>query len=367
MGTVRRRPATLGACLAAVLLASACGGETDAAPQQAATALAAPTASAGSTSAGSSTSRAPQAPASLAARASAPKLSPVPAAPSAWPLYRRTDTQAAQWVAGHRSDGRAATIDKAIVSRPSAVWLTQPDAAAMAGAADRYLTAAVKAQGLGVIVLYGLPNRDCGGASAGGTRTASAYRSWVGAISAALKKRPVIVIVEPDSLALQTCLSGSGLAERNSLVTYAASVLRRDDPSALIYLDAGHSNWNPPAEAARRLKAAGLTYANGFYTNVSNYRTTSSEVAFGAAVRKALGAAGAGKNQVIDTSRNGNGPRGSEWCDPPGRKVGPAPVRRPSAGVDAYLWVKLPGEADGCRAGAGQFVPDLAYDLALGR
>jgi endoglucanase len=34
--------------------------------------------------------------------------------------------------------------------------------------------------------------------------------------------------------------------------------------------------------------------------------------------------------------------------------------------VAAYLWIKLPGEADGCAAGAGQFVPDLAYALATG-
>jgi endoglucanase len=33
--------------------------------------------------------------------------------------------------------------------------------------------------------------------------------------------------------------------------------------------------------------------------------------------------------------------------------------------LDAYLWIKLPGEADGCIAGAGQFVPQRAYDLAI--
>ena len=32
--------------------------------------------------------------------------------------------------------------------------------------------------------------------------------------------------------------------------------------------------------------------------------------------------------------------------------------------VAAYLWVKLPGEADGCAGAAGQFLPDLAYALA---
>ncbi|MFN8074626.1 MAG: glycoside hydrolase family 6 protein [Kineosporiaceae bacterium] len=350
------------------MLAAACGSSSPEATP-AATSIATVSASAGASTPLAAASTGPSAslstsPAVASAQGDAGAVGTNPAT---WPLYRRPDTQAAQWVAAHRSDGRAAAISSAIVSRPSAVWLTQPDASASARAADRTVTAAVAAKAVPVLVLYALPNRDCGGASAGGTRTASAYRSWVKAVAASLKRRPVIVVVEPDSLALQTCLSGTALKERNALVSYAASTLRAADPSALIYLDAGHSNWNPPAEAAKRLRAAGLQYANGFFTNVSNYRTTTAEVAFGAAVRKALGSAGTGKNQVVDTSRNGNGPRGSEWCDPPGRKVGTAPARRPRAGVDAYLWVKLPGEADGCRGSAGQFVPDLAHALAVGR
>ena len=33
--------------------------------------------------------------------------------------------------------------------------------------------------------------------------------------------------------------------------------------------------------------------------------------------------------------------------------------------IDAFLWIKLPGEADGCIAPAGQFVPQRAYELAI--
>ncbi|MBY8853328.1 cellulose binding domain-containing protein, partial [Saccharothrix sp. MB29] len=35
------------------------------------------------------------------------------------------------------------------------------------------------------------------------------------------------------------------------------------------------------------------------------------------------------------------------------------------AQIAAFLWVKLPGEADGCIAQAGQFVPQRAYELAM--
>jgi endoglucanase len=30
------------------------------------------------------------------------------------------------------------------------------------------------------------------------------------------------------------------------------------------------------------------------------------------------------------------------------------------------LWIKVPGEADGCLAPAGSFVPDAAYKLIYG-
>jgi endoglucanase len=72
---------------------------------------------------------------------------------------------------------------------------------------------------------------------------------------------------------------------------------------------------------------------------------------------------------VIDTSRNGLGPWqfpaaypndavAQDWCNPPGRGLG----LRPSANtgiplLDAYLWVKVPGESDGsCTRGTGTSV-----------
>jgi endoglucanase len=35
--------------------------------------------------------------------------------------------------------------------------------------------------------------------------------------------------------------------------------------------------------------------------------------------------------------------------------------------IDAFLWIKLPGEADGRIAEAGQFVPQRAFELATAR
>jgi cellulase/cellobiase CelA1 len=36
-----------------------------------------------------------------------------------------------------------------------------------------------------------------------------------------------------------------------------------------------------------------------------------------------------------------------------------------AATVDAFVWAKPPGEADGCAAAAGTFTPDLVYQLAM--
>jgi endoglucanase len=94
---------------------------------------------------------------------------------------------------------------------------------------------------------------------------------------------------------------------------------------------------------------------------------------------------------VIDTSRNGVGPWAppaypdpQDWCNPPERGLGLTPTADTGNPLlDAYLWVKIPGESDGeCTRGlgpagetvdpewnlidpaAGQWFPDMALDLA---
>ncbi len=72
---------------------------------------------------------------------------------------------------------------------------------------------------------------------------------------------------------------------------------------------------------------------------------------------------------VIDTSRNGNGSAtGGEWCNPAGRALGNTPsVSSGQPLIDAYLWIKAPGESDGtCNGGpsAGGWWADYALGLA---
>ncbi|WP_033074187.1 glycoside hydrolase family 6 protein [Sphingopyxis sp. MWB1] len=173
-------------------------------------------------------------------------------------------------------------------------------------------------------------------------------------------------------------------------------------PKARIYLDGTGSSWLAPGEIASRLIRADVARIAGFFLNVSNYESDArvasyarfvsdcialvteagldprqcpsqySPATFGdhatwtltdAAYDRLFARAGLArdparqKRAVIDSSRNGQGswtpPQGKYrdaevWCNPPGRGLG----RRPTLTsdhpyVDAFLWIKVPGESDG--------------------
>ena len=139
-------------------------------------------------------------------------------------------------------------------------------------------------------------------------------------------------------------MSAEQQAERLGLISDAVGVLAAE-AQTIIYLDAGNSNWIPAAEMASRLERAGTSGADGFSLNVSNYFTTEETIAYGNDVSSHLG----GKHFVIDTSRNGNGATADkQWCNPDGRAIGPRPTTSTGSPlVDAYLWIKPPGESDG--------------------
>ncbi|WP_440902538.1 glycoside hydrolase family 6 protein [Actinosynnema sp.] len=281
-------------------------------------------------------------------------------------FYSDPATSAARWVAANPNDSRAAVIRDRVASVPQARWFTTTNTSTIRSEVDAHTSAAASAGKTPILVVYNIPNRDCGGASGGGAPSHSAYRQWVDQFAAGLAGRPAAIILEPDVLPIMsTCQSASQQAETRASMAYAGKALKAASGQAKVYFDIGHSAWLTPAEAANRLRAAEVsTSADGIATNVSNYRRTADEVAFAKATLNALG--DGRLKAVVDTSRNGNGPLGSEWCDPPGRAIGTPSTRNTGdSQIDAFLWVKIPGEADGCIAGAGQFVPQRAYDMAV--
>jgi cellulose 1,4-beta-cellobiosidase len=178
-------------------------------------------------------------------------------------------------------------------------------------------------------------------------------------------------------------------------------------PNVYNYVDAGHHGWlgwdtnfNPSVQIMlQAANASGATPANvvGFITNTANtsalqepYITVDSttrpsrwidwnqfndELSYAQAFRNAAVAAGFPSNigMLIDTSRNGwggpNRPTGpstlsdlnaridasridrrihkGNWCNPSGAGIGERPRAAPASGVDAYVWIKPPGESDG--------------------
>jgi endoglucanase len=273
---------------------------------------------------------------------------------------------AREWAASRPAD---ATQMEKIAGQPQADWFGEWSGD-VGSAVDARVTEITAAGALPVLVAYNIPFRDCGHYSAGGQNDPDSYRQWITAFADGIGDRPAAVIVEPDGLALTDCLDATQTTERFALLAFAVETLEAK-PQVAVYIDAGHSNWLPAAEAARRLEFAGIDGAAGFALNVSNFQRTEDLIAFGRDVSTAIGDP-AGTHFVLDTSRNGNGPWESTdpetWCNPPDRALGEPPtVDTADPLVDAYLWIKRPGESDGaCRGAppAGTWWPEYALGLA---
>src|SRR5262245_50855835 len=83
-------------------------------------------------------------------------------------LYRDPNGAVVKWVASNPSDARTPQIRDRIASQPSAKWLSTFNLSTVASEVSGYVGAANAANQVPVMSVYGIPNRDCGGASAGG-------------------------------------------------------------------------------------------------------------------------------------------------------------------------------------------------------
>lgn len=267
---------------------------------------------------------------------------------------------AAAWRSTRPAD--ATQMDK-IATQSIATWLGgwYPNIASSVNSLTSTMTAAGS---LPVFVAYNIPQRDCGGLSGGGGSTADAYRAWIDGVAAGIGARKAVVILEPDALPGMDCLSAADQQTRVELLKYAVAKLRTN-PVVAVYLDAGHSNWQSAATMGDRLRRAGVEMANGFSLNISNFYANAPLISYGTSISSLVG----GKHFVIDTSRNGLGPTTDyQWCNPPGRAIGTRPTAvTGNQLVDAYIWLKVPGESDGACNGnpnSGVWMPEYALGLA---
>jgi endoglucanase len=264
--------------------------------------------------------------------------------------------------AADSADPRSPELDT-IANTPTAYWMDQLSTPAVDA---KYISTAQAAGAMPILALYGIPHRDCGSFAAGGFGSADAYRGWIDGVAAAIGSGPAAVILEPDALAMADCLSADQRQERFDLMRYAVDTLTRN-PGTAVYIDAGHSRWLSAGDMAARLNEVGVSKARGFSLNTANFFTTEEEIGYGEAISGLTN----GAHYVIDTGRNGKGPLEGDplyWCNPTGRALGAAPTTATANGhVDAYLWVKRPGESDGScgrgEPGAGRFVNQYAIDL----
>ncbi len=260
------------------------------------------------------------------------------------------------------NDRRFATIG----NRPQALWLTDyypikgtSSVVGIRQAAADYANRALAKKRTPVVAIYAIPDRDCGMHSRGGF-DARTYKRWVSQAAAGLKGKRAIAILEPDALAFHGSSMCTKAGDRLALLRYAAKKLHR--AGVWVYIDAGHHVWHPASVIATRLVKAGVKkYARGFSLNVGNYQRTKVERSYGNQVVKQLRKRGVrGKKFVIETARNGADKPpadGNDTCNPWGQRIGkkkewPRMVRKGS--LDAYVWIKHPGESDGpCNGGPG--------------
>jgi len=268
--------------------------------------------------------------------------------------YTPAQRQADEWRTSRPADAQKMDM---LAQTPNAKWLGGWSGNVQE-TVEKAMSAA-KAQGqTPIFIAYNIPGRDCGGYSAGGT---SDYTNWIGSLARGIGSASAVVVLEPDALAGITCLSQGDQQKRLELLSGAVSVLKANT-NTKVYLDAGHTGWVAADIMANRLQKANIARADGFALNVSNFNTTSDETQYGAQISSKVG----GKHFVIDTSRNGSGSNG-EWCNPWGRTIGLKPTTNTGNNlIDAYLWLKTPGESDGnCNGGpsAGVWWPEYALRL----
>ena len=279
--------------------------------------------------------------------------------------YADPDSRAAQAAAQAEQDGDtdAQAVFDRLAQTPTGIWLTPEeyppgDAGPFVGST---VADASDADEVPTFVVYGIPDRDCSGGFSEGGLSADQYGPWVQEIADAAATGPSVVVVEPDALA--SALECNRRAERVRLIADAVS--RLEQAGVTTYVDGGHSNWVEPARLAPLLKQVGVEDVRGFASNVSNYQTDEDERAYDEKLSGLLG----GAHYVIDSGRNGNGST-QNWCNPTDRAYGTDPTAAPTGDarhLDAYVWVKPPGESDGeCGGGppAGEFWPQRALEMA---
>jgi endoglucanase len=294
---------------------------------------------------------------------------PVPSGSSPYTMtsgkfYVNPNSAAAAWVASHPGDSRTPLIQQRISSQAMGFWFGYGDTTYV----TEYINAAAAVNKLPIIVSYGVPDAD--GVQDNQTYRASTAEQYVAmttTLAQTIGTKPVIVILDPDSVLLWPSTTANETVRINAL-SGAIKAYAQYAPNTWVYMDGTDGRWTDPSITASRINKVLATGARprGVSINVSNYNTTAAIVSY---YNQLLPQLSVPLNLVVDTSRNGNGPNAAgDWCNPGGRALGVPSTISGTAPADALLWVKLPGTSDGlCGAypnvPSGEFDPQMAIDL----
>lgn len=282
-----------------------------------------------------------------------------------------------------------------LASMSTAVWIDKTDSIAKIDPAienAKLTTSQTGKKSQLTIVVYNLPVRDCAANASNGELLSDQMdhykHNFIDVIAGKLeqaKEQSFSIIMEVDSLpnlvsnmGIETCQTAAPLYKEG--IAYAIKKFQL--PNVSIYLDTAHAGWlgwkGNQKKMAQIFKdvldmAGGVDTIRGFASNVSNYTPLErigadrsepyyswndalGELDFVSQLKDELAQVGiTGKGFLIDTSRNGvNKPREDwgHWCNVKGAGLGQDQAIAPNTNgkascVDAYLWVKPPGESDG--------------------
>jgi endoglucanase len=138
---------------------------------------------------------------------------------------------------GGKSDSAEAA--SVIAEEPVAIWLSSfYDEEELVDLIERNITRAEKYGTTPVFVTYDIPNRDCGGESAGGAESDAEYLEWNQLVVDNIRGHRAVILVEPDSVGhISTCPEQA--VDRTD--TLRAAVAAMYDAGIPAYLDGGNS------------------------------------------------------------------------------------------------------------------------------
>ena len=144
--------------------------------------------------------------------------------------------------------------------------------------------------------------------------------------------------------------SGSTVANVHGFITNTANSSALQEPFIQVNDQTRPSRWidfnqfNDELTYAQAFRNQAVSA--GFASNVGMLIDTSRN-GWGGAARPTAASTLADLNARIDASRVDRRIHKGNWCNPSGAGLGERPRTAPAAGIDAYVWIKPPGESDG--------------------